>query len=258
MRIIAFCYDFPHYKSCQGLMHLKANGFTDVICIAAPRKQLNIRPSLTRVTPIIEPLHPKDVARALGYEYIHHSHDDASVLDFIQRESVGVILGARVLRPHVVEYISIINMHPGLLPHNRGLDNLKWAILHGIPQGVTSHIIDSSVDRGYLIDKKFIDIYPDDTFLDVFLRLQNTELHLMIDALNRIRSGEVFDEKIAKGNYFKTVPDFLDCRLVQEFEIYKQNYRLICEKYLRWTKHESLDYSLNLEPGSINQENVRA
>ena len=35
----------------------------------------------------------------------------------------------------------IINIHPGLLPENRGLDNIKWALYHNMPQGLTVNFI---------------------------------------------------------------------------------------------------------------------
>ena len=54
-------------------------------------------------------------------------------------------------------------MHPGILPQNRGLDSVKWAIAKGIPQGVTCHIIDKNIDRGLKIIQEEIIIYNDDS-----------------------------------------------------------------------------------------------
>jgi phosphoribosylglycinamide formyltransferase-1 len=86
--------------------------------------------------------------------------------------------------------MGIINMHPGLLPENRGLDNLKWALIKKIPQGVTSHFIDNKIDKGALIDMQKIKIYKDDTLLDIHLRLQNKEQEMMINALKNIQEPE--------------------------------------------------------------------
>ena len=41
-------------------------------------------------------------------------------------------LGARILKPSAFSPFrkGVMNMHPGILPDNRGLDTIKWAILN--------------------------------------------------------------------------------------------------------------------------------
>ena len=57
----------------------------------------------------------------------------------------------------------IINFHPGVLPENRGLDNLKWAIYNNLPQGVTTHLIDENIDVEQIYKEFMIDL--EDTIL---------------------------------------------------------------------------------------------
>jgi len=43
--------------------------------------------------------------------------------------------------------IGVLNMHPGILPDNRGLDTIKWAIMKDMKQGVSCHLISKEIDR---------------------------------------------------------------------------------------------------------------
>ncbi len=44
-----------------------------------------------------------------------------------------------------------VNLHPSLLPYNRGKHPYYWAIVDGTPFGVTQHLIDESVDTGPIL-----------------------------------------------------------------------------------------------------------
>ena len=53
--------------------------------------------------------------------------------------------------------LGIINIHTGDLPKYRGRNPLIWAFLNNEKKiGVTSHLIDVKIDRGYLLKKIFI------------------------------------------------------------------------------------------------------
>jgi methionyl-tRNA formyltransferase len=80
------------------------------------------------------------------------------LLKFFKKKKfdLGIILGARILDEDIIKTfkIGILNLHPGLLPDNRGLDTYQWAIINMIPQGVTSNLIDSKIDGGKILIKK--------------------------------------------------------------------------------------------------------
>lgn len=226
MRIAAFAYDFCHSKTTQGLLHLKASGFSDVLVLAAPFKKLSIKPSKIRVTPIVkEVLHPKDVAQALGYEYVQIDHDDTEILKYTHSCRLGVVLGARILRRFLTESLPIINAHPGMLPYNRNLDNLKWAVLHNLPQTVTTHIIDSNVDRGFKIQSKHIEVFWDDNLLDIFLRLRAQEMSMIIEAIPKVINKEHEHERLGLGQYNSVMDDETDQRMLKYFPQYKKEYK---------------------------------
>jgi phosphoribosylglycinamide formyltransferase-1 len=232
LRVVAFVYDFPHGKSSHGLLWLKSHGFHDVVCVATPFKVLNIPKSKTRVTPKIKALHPQDVARSFNYEYIQCDHDDLDISQHLNGD-IGVVLGARRIKPHALCSIPIINMHPGVLPDNRGLDNLKWAIQDGIPQGVTTHFIDDQLDRGRLINVEIVDVFKDDTLLDIFIRTQTVELSEMIRALRRmcVDGIAIGGRQLGVGKYNKVMSDVNDELVLSKFDDYKNNYETIVRKY---------------------------
>ena len=114
-------------------------------------------------------------------------------------------------------------MHPGILPQNRGLDNLKWGILKGYEQGVTSHLIDAKIDRGLLIEKETISVYEDDTLVDLHVRIQNLEQKIMISSIKKLENeGKENLLVLPEGNYYKSVTPDLEEILMQKFELYKK------------------------------------
>lgn len=56
-----------------------------------------------------------------------------------------------------------INMHPSLLPYNRGKHPYYWSIVEGTPHGVTLHLIDEGVDTGPILFQSKIDVDMTDT-----------------------------------------------------------------------------------------------
>ena len=47
----------------------------------------------------------------------------------------------------------IFNLHPSLLPINRGANPIMWAILDHQPQGATLHKVDSNIDTGPIVSQ---------------------------------------------------------------------------------------------------------
>jgi folate-dependent phosphoribosylglycinamide formyltransferase PurN len=98
-------------------------------------------------------------------------HNSDECYNFLKNEKfdLGIILGARILNDNIISQfkIGIINIHPALLPFQRGLDSIKWSILKGFRLGATSHFINKNIDKGVLIERKEIEIYNDDTLLDI-------------------------------------------------------------------------------------------
>ena len=230
MKIGAFVYNFEHKKTQEGLLNLFLNNYEVSCILAANPVKLNFYQSKIRIIPAdLHYIHPEKVAERLNipYHVVDHKSEDCEGLIKKYKLDIGIILGARILEKKIIDAfkLGVINMHPGLLPNNRGLDNIKWAILRGIKQGVTVHLINEKIDHGKIILQKEVDIYKDDTLLDIFLRIQNLEQKLMIESLKMLESGKRdFVDLGDEGNYFKAVPQDEEKFLLNKFEKYKKKY----------------------------------
>ena len=226
MKIGVFAYNFKHWKTQVGLFNLCMSGNKPDVIFASDPVDLNFYRSKIRVSPKDQFLwHPREIANYFGIDYrvVVHNSEETSDLVKSYNLDVGVILGARILKPVAFRSfkLGVINMHPGVLPENRGLDNLKWAILKNLPQGVTSHLIDEKIDRGLLLIRKEITVYKDDTLVDLHVRIQNLEQSMMIDSLDFLKNREEELPSLEKGSYHKSVPEEMEKTLMEKFKEYK-------------------------------------
>jgi|TARA_R110000787_G_scaffold53325_1_gene125080 methionyl-tRNA formyltransferase len=225
MNIGVFAYNFPHWKTQEGINNLIISGNKPKVIFASDPVKLNFYKSKIRITPKdLYLTHPKEIARQHGIDYkilIHNSEETNNQVKEYNLD-LGIILGARILKPIAFENftIGVLNMHPGLLPKNRGLDNIKWAILDNIPQGVTTHLIDKSIDRGKSILKEEIKIYKDDSLVDLNIRIQNLEQKLMVDSITSLKEN-IPTQILGEGTYYKSVPEDIEKTLHQKFIEYK-------------------------------------
>ena len=191
-------YDCPHRKTSDILFELIVNGYNINRVYAAPLIDLGLKPDIVKMSAnACYNIHTAEICAKFKIPYIVKPHAD------IGGGNLGIIGGARILPDHVIQKysIGIINIHPGLLPNNRGLDNIKWALYHDIPQGLTVHFIDKYVDRGQIILKKKVPVYDDDKIYHIHQRLVSMQPKVLIDALNILeRGGETYPAE--KGTLF--------------------------------------------------------
>jgi len=204
--VIVFAYNFPHRKTQDFLFHLFASGIKVNHVFAADAVKLDIPPSEVR-TKIRHrtPLNPPDVAKAIGAEYHQVSHEGSQINALIEaiKPGMGIIAGARILEADVINGFSngIINFHPGLIPEARGLDALLWSIRNDIPLGVTSHLIDERVDAGRILERRVIDLHEDDTIFDLSERLYETQLEMLIGAIDSAQKSMTEEVDFKAGTY---------------------------------------------------------
>jgi phosphoribosylglycinamide formyltransferase-1 len=217
---VIFAYDFPHKKSQDVILRLIASGRKPKAVLAAPPVALEVPPPAIRVKPRHADLvHPGALCDALGIEYVvvdHRSDTCLLVLDELRSE-LGVVAGARILPPPVLERfpLGVINLHPGLLPQVRGLDALQWALYRDQPLGVTSHLIDARVDAGWILERREIEVHHDDTLVDLGLRLYETQLAMLDGAIARAVHGDRSSlDRVGEGPYNRSFP----AALVPELE----------------------------------------
>ena len=72
----------------------------------------------------------------------------------------------------------VINLHPSLLPYNRGAFPNVWAITEGTPAGVSLHYMDESFDTGDLIAQREVCVNYTDTGKTLYEKLEKEGLDL--------------------------------------------------------------------------------
>jgi methionyl-tRNA formyltransferase len=120
---------------------------------------------------------------------------DASVIEAIRELkpdiAVSVLFGY-ILHPSLIQLFpkGCINLHPSLLPYNRGSHPNVWSILEGTPAGVTLHYIDAGIDTGDIIAQLDVTVTEIDTGATLHKRLELSALELFSQTWPAIRSNQ--------------------------------------------------------------------
>ena len=83
-----------------------------------------------------------------------------------------------------------INIHPSLLPYNRGMHPWYWSIVDKTPAGVTIHFIDEKIDNGSIISQSEIRIDTIDTGETIYEKLLQTSISLFVNTFESIMKNE--------------------------------------------------------------------
>lgn len=225
IRIGVFVYDFPHRRSNDFLVKIQSLVDIEVV-LAAPYKMLSFPETKYRIsTNSSTPIHPRNVCEALKVPYISVPHEQCSKVIKKMGLDIGIVAGARILPAEVIVAFKtgVINFHPGIIPENRGLDTVRWAIYRNLLQGVTAHWINERVDAGCEIATKTINVQERDTMPDISHKLYNTQIDL-IDTVFNMNFGRrmVIDVKNYKPHTVMDVATGYE--VLKKFEDYKRNY----------------------------------
>jgi methionyl-tRNA formyltransferase len=82
-----------------------------------------------------------------------------------------------------------LNVHPALLPHNRGWHTASWALLEDTPLGATVHFMDEGVDTGDIVHQVPVPIGPGDTAETLYPRVFDAEFRAFQEAWPSIVEG---------------------------------------------------------------------
>ncbi|MEX1124457.1 MAG: formyltransferase family protein, partial [Acidimicrobiia bacterium] len=108
-------------------------------------------------------------------------------LDYIVGVHFPYIVPETVLE---IPRVGVINLHPALLPHNRGWHTPSWGILDETPIGATLHFMDSGLDTGDIVAQAGLEIRPEDTAHTLYGRLLELEVELFRSAWPMLASGD--------------------------------------------------------------------
>lgn len=89
-----------------------------------------------------------------------------------------------------VPRIGVVNLHPALLPFNRGWHTANWALLDQTPIGATLHFMDRGLDTGDIISQVELEVRPEDTAHLLLTRLLDLEFELFVATWPLLASGD--------------------------------------------------------------------
>jgi methionyl-tRNA formyltransferase len=124
----------------------------------------------------------KAAARELGLPVSDRVDD---VLDAGADLGVVVAFG-RIIKPHVLAVLPMVNLHFSLLPRWRGAAPVERAILAGDERtGVDLMVVEEGLDTGGVYDRAEVAIDPDETVDELRARLTEAGTRLVVDNLTR-------------------------------------------------------------------------
>ena len=230
-QLVVFGYEFPHYKTENGLRELIVNGYEISLVILQKLKKLSVSTSKTNVYVKPNPMgNIKELCRINNIKYKVSNHNSDLTVKTLKKIKpyLGVILGARILKKKTIDCFSygIMNMHPGDIPNNRGLDSFKWALVNQYPMTVTSHLISDKIDLGRIVMKSTIDVYKKDTIYHLSTRHFYNEFRIMIDSLKYLERNHKLIKVVDKGNYNYPLPRHIDKNIEYYFNTYKKKFSI--------------------------------
>lgn len=224
MHVGVLTYQTGHLKTIEVVRKMMTKAFT-ISVFAFPFK---LRPRDTRhyqdrPYPIIDfPM--KEFCAAHGVRYVEvdgWGDEHAAALGgpgTPDAPDVFLHCIAKIVPPTFIKDRTILNCHPGLLPHNRGVDAFKWSIVNRWPIGITLHVIDEQIDRGTILHRMRIPVLPQDRLPDVWQRAYDFEVDLLANFEhhldNRRQGWEVGDDHPCSR---RRIPADIDARLEAYF-----------------------------------------
>jgi len=196
--MILFAYNFPHKKTQDFLFFSQYYNIKIDIVLGAPRALIE-KPELKYNTNVnyIGLIDTLEMCwkMKIPYYMVNHNSDECLQMLKQRKPEVGIISGARILSPEVINSFSkgIINFHPGGIPECRGLDTAQWIVYNNLSIAVTSHFIDGRVDAGWIIKRQEFDRFKGDTLQDIGLRLYHGQLAIFRETLALVASRKKED-----------------------------------------------------------------
>lgn len=130
----------------------------------------------------VTPSPVKEAALELGLPV---SHDVDDVIEMGADLGVVVAFG-RLIRPHVLAAVPMVNLHFSLLPRWRGAAPVERAILAGDERtGVDLMVVEEGLDTGDIFRRTEVAIGPDETLDELRARLVEVGSDLLVEELGR-------------------------------------------------------------------------
>lgn len=205
-----------------------------------------------KVVRYLESLHHEVV---ICQEKVHAQSANLQEIDWIVSYAYGYILDKEIVSRFRGR---IINLHPSLLPWNKGRDPVFWSVWDETPKGVTIHLIDEHVDTGDILVQAEIAFADEDTLLDCYNKANQAIEELFIREWENIVHGRIAPYRQTAGGtiHFKADRDFyknLNMTTVRELLALKR----LCaepkqgEKPIDKTFHQLFEQQVEVTPDHV-------
>ena len=142
-----------------------------------------------------------------------HNNDFCGELLAADPPDLLVLGGTRIIRETILDVplIATVNAHPGLLPTFRGSSSAGWALYKDLPQGATTHYVDTHIDEGDIILRQELPVCRGDTYEQINGRIATLAGELMAETLGYFERGVVprTQQDRAEGETFTVIPEEL-------------------------------------------------
>ena len=129
----------------------------------------------------------------------------------------------------------VINVHPALLPRNRGLFPYFWALANGDNEsGVTVHWVDPSFDTGAILIREAIPISAHETVLSLAEKSAELGADLLVKAVSLIAAGD--PPNIAQNADLATYHSWPTAAAVRQFRRQGRRYGSFSEMWRMMTQ----------------------
>ena len=108
-------------------------------------------------------------------------------LDFIVGIHFPLLVPAEGLS---IPRVGVLNLHPALLPYNRGWHTASWSLLEQTPAGATLHFMDVKLDAGDVVHQKALEPSPADTAHTLYEKLKRLEVEVFQEAWPSLVTGK--------------------------------------------------------------------
>jgi methionyl-tRNA formyltransferase len=114
-----------------------------------------------------------------------------------------------------------LNLHPSLLPFNRGANPNVWSIVDETPAGVTLHSMDAGIDTGRILAQRKVEKQFSDTGKTRQKRREDSQVALFKETWPDVVAGNISGDEQAEdtGTYHRTEEFETLCRLDPDQEV---------------------------------------
>jgi methionyl-tRNA formyltransferase len=164
---------------------------TSPLAETAQRNQLR---ELNQVHGFLDPPDTSLYCSDHGIPYMTTDDHNSDELDQTLREGgfdIIVLGDTHILRPQIMKRAKhgVMNVHPGVLPQVRGNHPYVWAVIHGLPQGASVHLINEKADRGPVILVRELTLSENASYPMLIFALNQLCGELVVEALQKIGNG---------------------------------------------------------------------